>query len=179
MQIPRDAVLLRVFIGERDRYQGRLLHEAIVLKAREMHLAGATVLRGPMGFGKSSRLHRRLVRDERIAQDVMIATLPGVGGASAILGWATVRPRYYFRHYLAAYDPAAFGDIHEFKQNMDGWLRDLKSTPPAPGHDRVLVAGQPEYEMYQDRIVNGIPLHREVVDWFRGVCAEYEVPCEI
>lgn len=42
--------------------------------------------------GKSSRLHRRLVRDERIAQDVMIATLPAVGGASAILGWATVRP---------------------------------------------------------------------------------------
>ncbi len=57
MQIPREAVLLRIFIGESDRWQGRPLHEAIVLKARELHLAGATVLRGPMGFGKSSRLH--------------------------------------------------------------------------------------------------------------------------
>lgn len=57
MQIPHDAVLLRVFIGESDRWEHRPLYEAIVLKAREMHLAGATVLRGPMGFGKSSRLH--------------------------------------------------------------------------------------------------------------------------
>lgn len=57
MQIPHDAVLLRIFIGESDRWEHRPLYEAIVLKARELHLAGATVLRGPMGFGKSSRLH--------------------------------------------------------------------------------------------------------------------------
>ena len=57
MQIPREAVLLRIFIGESDRWKHHPLYEAIVLKAREMHLAGATVLRGPMGFGKSSRLH--------------------------------------------------------------------------------------------------------------------------
>jgi PII-like signaling protein len=48
-------MLLRIFIGERDRDQGQPLYEALVLKARELHLAGATVLRGPMGFGKSSR----------------------------------------------------------------------------------------------------------------------------
>src|SRR5579859_962416 len=57
MQIPEDAVLLRIFIGESDRWDHKPLYEAIVLKARELHLAGATVLRGPMGFGKSSRLH--------------------------------------------------------------------------------------------------------------------------
>src|SRR5580765_2275985 len=57
MQIPHEAVLLRIYIGESDRWSHRPLYEAIVLKAREMHLAGATVLRGPMGFGKSSRLH--------------------------------------------------------------------------------------------------------------------------
>ena len=57
MQIPHDAVLLRIFIGESDRWHHQPLYEALVLKAREMHLAGATVLRGPMGFGKSSRLH--------------------------------------------------------------------------------------------------------------------------
>ena len=57
MQLPEEAVLLRIFIGEADRWQHKPLYEAIVLKAREMHLGGATVLRGPMGFGKSSRLH--------------------------------------------------------------------------------------------------------------------------
>jgi uncharacterized protein len=57
MDIPQNAVLLRIFIGENDKFKGRPLYEAIVLKAREMHLAGATVLRGPMGFGRASRLH--------------------------------------------------------------------------------------------------------------------------
>jgi hypothetical protein len=57
MHIPQDAVLLRIFIGESDRYEHRPLYEAIVLRARELELAGATVLRGPMGFGKSSHLH--------------------------------------------------------------------------------------------------------------------------
>ena len=57
MQIPHEAVLLRIFIGESDRWEHQPLYEAIVLKAREMHMAGATVLRGPMGFGKTSRLH--------------------------------------------------------------------------------------------------------------------------
>lgn len=57
MQIPHDATLLRIFLGESDRWEHKPLYEAIVLKAREMHLAGATVLRGPAGFGKSSRLH--------------------------------------------------------------------------------------------------------------------------
>ena len=57
MHVPRNAMLLRIFIGETDRCGHRPLYEAIVMKAREMHLAGATVLRGPMGFGHSSRLH--------------------------------------------------------------------------------------------------------------------------
>ena len=57
MQIPHEAVLLRIFIGESDRWEHKPLYEAIVLRARELHLAGATVLRGPMGYGKSSRLH--------------------------------------------------------------------------------------------------------------------------
>src|SRR5438128_9683198 len=57
MHLPNDAVLLRIFIGESDRWRHQPLYEAIVLKTRELHLAGATVLRGPMGFGKSSRLH--------------------------------------------------------------------------------------------------------------------------
>jgi len=57
MNLPEDAVLLRIFIGESDRWKHQPLYEAIVRKARELRLAGATVLRGPMGFGKSSRVH--------------------------------------------------------------------------------------------------------------------------
>src|SRR3954449_11286090 len=57
MHLPEDAALLRIFIGESDRWNHQPLYEAIVRKAREMHLAGATVVRGSMGFGKSSRLH--------------------------------------------------------------------------------------------------------------------------
>ena len=56
-ELPEEAVLLRIFVGEDDHYKRHPLYEAIVLKAREMHLAGATVLRGPLGFGKSSHMH--------------------------------------------------------------------------------------------------------------------------
>jgi PII-like signaling protein len=57
MKLPEDAVLLRILIGESDRWHHQPLYEAIVMKARESALAGATVLRGPMGFGASSRVH--------------------------------------------------------------------------------------------------------------------------
>jgi len=57
MQLPAESVLLRIFIGEADRFEGHPLHEALVLKARDLHLDGATVIRGAMGFGPSSRLH--------------------------------------------------------------------------------------------------------------------------
>jgi uncharacterized protein len=70
MQIPRDAMLLRIFIGEDDKCHGRPLYEAIVLKAREQHLAGATILRGPMGYGHSSRLHTAKIL--RLSEDLPI-----------------------------------------------------------------------------------------------------------
>jgi uncharacterized protein len=68
MQIPKQALLLRIFIGEDDKFGGSPLCEAIVLKARELHLAGATVLRGPMGFGASSRLHTTKIL--RLSEDL-------------------------------------------------------------------------------------------------------------
>ena len=68
MELPRDAMLLRIFFGEDDKYQGRPLYEAIVLAARSAKLAGATVLRGPMGFGRSSRLHTTKIL--RLSQDL-------------------------------------------------------------------------------------------------------------
>jgi PII-like signaling protein len=68
MKIPAEAYLLRIFIGESDQWHGRPLYEAIVLKARELHLAGATVLRGPMGFGANSRLHTAKIL--RLSEDL-------------------------------------------------------------------------------------------------------------
>ena len=68
MQIPKDALLLRIFCGENDRSGDEPLYEAIVLKAREMHLGGATVLRGPIGFGHSSRLHTAKIL--RLSEDL-------------------------------------------------------------------------------------------------------------
>ena len=68
MQIPKQAVLLRIFIGENDKLDDCPLYEAIVMKAREMQLAGATVLRGPMGFGASSRLHTTKIL--RLSEDL-------------------------------------------------------------------------------------------------------------
>jgi uncharacterized protein len=70
MKIPQEGCLLRVFIGESDNWHGRPLYEAIVLKARELHLAGATVLRGLMGYGASSRLHTAKVL--RLSEDLPV-----------------------------------------------------------------------------------------------------------
>jgi uncharacterized protein len=70
MQLPRDAVLLRIFFGEDDKFDRLPLHEAIVLKARELHLAGATVLRGHVGFGHSSRIHTTKIL--RLSQDLPV-----------------------------------------------------------------------------------------------------------
>jgi PII-like signaling protein len=86
MQIPEDAVLLRIFIGESARHDGKPLYEAIVLKAREMHLAGATVLRGPMGFGRSSRLHTAKIL--RLSEDlpVVVEIVEGREKIDAFLG---------------------------------------------------------------------------------------------
>jgi len=70
MQIPYESVLLRIFLGEADRSGHQPLFEALVLKARECGLAGATVLRGPMGFGKSSRLHTAKIL--RLSEDLPV-----------------------------------------------------------------------------------------------------------
>src|SRR5215470_5235679 len=70
MKIPEEAMLLRIFIGESDRWEHGPLYEAIVLKARELHLAGATVLRGPMGFGAASRVHTAKIL--RLSMDLPI-----------------------------------------------------------------------------------------------------------
>jgi PII-like signaling protein len=70
MKLEGDGVLVRVFIGEADRWHGRPLYEAIVTKARESGLAGTTVLRGMMGFGAKSRIHTAKIL--RLSEDLPI-----------------------------------------------------------------------------------------------------------
>ena len=71
MTLPRDAMLLRIFIAQDDKTRDhRPLYEAIVMRAREAHVAGATVLRGPLGFGHSTRLHTS--KALRLAEDLPI-----------------------------------------------------------------------------------------------------------
>src|SRR5262245_66603563 len=79
MKIPEDGYLLRIFIGEADHWHGKPLYEAIVLKARELHMAGATVLRGPMGFGAHSRMHTAEIL--RLSEDLplIIEIVDGTG----------------------------------------------------------------------------------------------------
>src|ERR1700756_727789 len=70
MELEERALLLRIYIGESDRFDHHPLYEALVLKAREQGLAGATVLRGPMGFGHSSRLHTAKIL--RLSEDLPV-----------------------------------------------------------------------------------------------------------
>ncbi|MDA0770071.1 MAG: Ldh family oxidoreductase [Chloroflexi bacterium] len=80
------------------------------------------------------------------------------------------------KHSFTAYNIAAFTDVDEFKEKMDRMLQTLRDTKPAPGHDRVLYPGLSEYEEEQDRRANGIPLHKEVIEWFGDICGELSIP---
>jgi PII-like signaling protein len=70
MKLPEEGKLLRIFVGETDTYKGTALYEAIVLKARELNLAGATVFRGIMGYGASSRIHS--IKLLRLSEDLPV-----------------------------------------------------------------------------------------------------------
>ncbi|MEI7610143.1 MAG: DUF190 domain-containing protein [Rhodospirillaceae bacterium] len=107
MQLPKESVLLRIFLGEQDKHERRPLYEAIVFKAREMHMAGATVLRGPLGFGVSSRLHSaKILRlsedlpmvieivDSREKIDAFLPVLDGMMG-SGLVTLETVQVHHY------------------------------------------------------------------------------------
>jgi LDH2 family malate/lactate/ureidoglycolate dehydrogenase len=80
-------------------------------------------------------------------------------------------------HHFTAWRIDAFRDVDEFKADMDALLRGLRECPPAPGEDRVLYAGLPEWETKQDREVNGIPYHPDVLDWFRTACRDHDARC--
>ena len=96
MRIEGPALLARIYIGESDHVDGQPLYEAIVLKAREMHLAGATVLRGPMGFGRASRLHTAKIL--RLSEDLPVVV-------------EIVDAEERIRDFLAALEPMMTGGL--------------------------------------------------------------------
>ena len=77
---------------------------------------------------------------------------------------------------VAAYSIEAFMDTDEFKRTMDEWIGMITNSRPAEGHERVLYPGLPEKEAFEERSQNGIPLHTEVVEWFRDISAELSIP---
>jgi len=103
---------------------------------------------------------------------VMVDVLAGVlsGTGPAFLAGPNVS------HHFLAYRIDAFTDLAAFKRDTDVYLKGLRETPPAPGHDRVLYAGLPDHEEELDRRANGIPYHPDVVAYYRGLAAELGIP---
>ena len=128
MQVPKQAVLLRIFLGEDDRVDRRPLYEVVVTKAREMHLAGATVLRGPMGFGKTSRLHTAKIL--RLSEDLPIVV-------------EIVDAEERINAFLEAIEPMMTGGLVTLETSSDGgfsWTNQAPSDAPCPS--RKLIAAE-------------------------------------
>ncbi|MQA01085.1 MAG: Ldh family oxidoreductase [Dehalococcoidia bacterium] len=101
--------------------------------------------------------------------DIMCSTLTGLGA-----GFLALTPGFH----LLAYRIDAFVDPSKFKRDMDGFLRGLIETPPAPGHARVVYPGLLEAEEEQVRLAEGIPYHTEVIEWFRTTAQEMDLRFE-
>jgi L-2-hydroxycarboxylate dehydrogenase (NAD+) len=104
--------------------------------------------------------------------EILSGILTG-GGPTALPG------RVGFTHCVTAYNIEAFMDKAEFKKTMDEWLRSLKATKPAVGHDRVFYPGLPEAEAEIEHKAKGIPFHPEVITWFQTICKELKIKCEM
>ncbi len=99
--------------------------------------------------------------------DIMCGALSGLG-FTAVEGEPP-----HSNHFFGAWRVDAFAPVEEYRRQMDERMRDIRSSRPAPGFDRVLVAGVPEWENHQDRTVNGVPLHTSVVEKLRGFAEKY------
>jgi LDH2 family malate/lactate/ureidoglycolate dehydrogenase len=116
-------------------------------------LGGSRELGGHKGYGLG------------VMVDILCGVLSGEGYGATL-------PRGRASHFFAAIDIAAFRPVEEFKRMMDEMIRALRNSAKAPGQDRIYVAGEPEYEIFQERRVKGIPLHRDVVDYLEGLSRE-------
>lgn len=100
----------------------------------------------------------------------------------ALSGWGfTAKPgeEENVNHFFGAWKVDNFVPIDRHKQLMDERVRDLRSTTPAPGYARVMVAGQPEWENMEDRKINGVPLHPTVIDMLKGYAVKYGVEYDL
>ena len=113
--------------------------------------------------------HGPVLLDHSFRANILCGILSGKA-----FGMVPGRPN--FSHFVGAYNIEAFTDPDWFLDTMDEMLATLRNTKPAPGHDRVLYPGLPEYEEELNRIDNGIPLHKEVIEWFDGITAELGLP---
>jgi LDH2 family malate/lactate/ureidoglycolate dehydrogenase len=125
------------------------------------------VLQLPIGGNREQGSHKGY------GLSLMVEVLAGMLAASTTLmidasGGST--------HAFMAWDIAAFTEVETFKDNIDTLFATLRATPPAPGHERVIYPGVPEFESEQERRAHGIPLHREVIGWFDATTAELGLP---
>ena len=111
-----------------------------------------------------------------LMSEILATGLSGAVSAMVIGSGKTSRTGGTSCHYFCAYNIEAFTDVEIFKDNMDNMLQSLKDTPPAPGHERVMYPGLSESEEEEDRKINGIPLHSEVVEWFTDITSELTIP---
>ena len=100
--------------------------------------------------------------------EILTSILSGAGGGPLRRGGQA--------HHFVAYKIDAFADVDTFKDDMDAYMRALRESKPAPGEERVLYAGLAEHEEEIERYERGIPYHPEVIEWFRGITAELDVP---
>ena len=120
MELPHESVLLRIFIGESDRHGHLPLYEAIVLKAREQHLAGATVLRSALGFGKSSRMHTNKIL--RLSTDLPLVI-------------EIVDSEEKINAFLPVLDPMMSGGLVTLeKVRIIHYRAETAASPPQPGN---------------------------------------------
>ena len=105
--LPEECSLLRIFLGEGDEFEHRPLYRAIVLKARKLNLAGATVLRGPMGYGRSSHLHNANILRLSFDLPIIVEVLDQTSKIEAFLpelqkmmqgGLITIEKAHVFRY---------------------------------------------------------------------------------
>jgi LDH2 family malate/lactate/ureidoglycolate dehydrogenase len=82
-------------------------------------------------------------------------------------------------HFFMAFQIEAFTELEKFKTDMDDLLKHIAAVPPSAGYDRVVYAGLLEAEEEEKRLRDGIPYHREVIDWFESYCAEAGIDCDL
>jgi LDH2 family malate/lactate/ureidoglycolate dehydrogenase len=130
----------------------------------------------PMPLGGTRELGGHKGYDLAILVDILSGILSGSDYGPHLAGfWGTERPSN-IGHFFMAFRPDLVTPVGEFRERMDGLIRELKETPTAPGAERVLVAGQPEDEATERHKIAGVPLDAKTVEGLRALSAELGVP---